>query len=301
MTPAIIFYVVVLGLTAVAIYVQVTASNLSLPIPKATTILVILLPWIAAAVNFCNRLTRNQQHDGNSSSLLIRLARSSQPVLQLIQGILTVVLTTLLSQTMTSPGGSNPSVTDCLLQGRWQEMWSLHDRRRIERIQDAFECCGFRTVKDRGSPQDTCSKLYGRSNACREPWAASLRTSSGLDFGVCLVVGLIQLYQLSKYLVSTGRWTEQRHGRAYKQLPQNDNGSSEVAGAHTRLLEDVSEEEDEECTAQLRLGDEENAGASSATPHNPQNGRQGEYGTTQNGSSPVVLPSGLGNEANAWR
>lgn len=127
-------------------------------------------------------------------------------MLQLLQGILTVVLTTLLSQTMTSQGGGGSSVTECLLQGRWQEMWSAHDRRRIELIQDTFECCGFNTVKDRSWPRDTCSALYGRNNACKEPWAASLRTSSGLDFGVCLVVGLIQV---SKRVLTRPGWSSE--------------------------------------------------------------------------------------------
>ncbi|KXJ89656.1 hypothetical protein Micbo1qcDRAFT_164956 [Microdochium bolleyi] len=298
MTSSIIFYIVVLGLTAVAIYVQVTASSLSLPIPKATTILVIILPWIAAAVDFCNRLTNanNTRRHDNAPSLLHRLARASLPFLQLFQGILTIVLATLLSQTTTS---QSPTL-DCLLQGRWQQMWAAHDRRRIELVQDTFECCGFNSVKDRAWPRDTCSLLYGRNSACRPAWAAALQTSSRLDFGVCLIVGVMQVYQLFKYLNSHSQWGQHRNGRAYKQLPQNDDNASEVAGANARLLEDVSDEEVEE-SEWPRLGDEENTGDRRAL-RGAQNGHQTDYGAAQNGSnSPVVIPSGLGNEADAWR
>ncbi|KAH7021091.1 uncharacterized protein B0I36DRAFT_333761 [Microdochium trichocladiopsis] len=310
MTPAIIFYVVVLGLTAVAIYVQVTASYLSLPIPQPTSILVILLPWIAAAINFCTRLTNtttptnkrlSRYHAAAARAPIIRLARAALPMLQVFQGILTVVLATLLSQTMTQNGPT----TGCLAQGTWQGMWSAHDRRGIERIQDAFDCCGLNSVKDRAWPRDgTCSSLYGRNSACGKPWEAALRRGSALDFGVCLVLGFIQLWQVSRFFLSRGggAWAELGRGdggsNGYRQLPP-PNENTQTA-EDSRLLEDVSDNEEEDIYRAPEHGGERVNDQTRLAGN--QNSRGDSYGAVENGgTSAVVVPTGLGHEANAWR
>ncbi|KAH7016108.1 uncharacterized protein B0I36DRAFT_336713 [Microdochium trichocladiopsis] len=303
MTPAIIFYVVVVGLTAVAIYVQVTASYLSLPIPQPTSILVILLPWIAAAINFCTRITNTTTNKRLSRphaarAPIIRLARAALPMLQVFQGILTVVLATLLSQTMTQN-----ATTGCLAQGAWQGMWSAHDRRGIERIQDAFDCCGLNSVKDRAWPRDgTCSSLYGRNSACGKPWEAALRRGSALDLGVCLVLGFIQLWQASRFFLSRsgGAWAELGRGdggsNGYRQLPPNEH--TQTADG-SRLLENVSDNEEENIP---RSPDHDGERVNDQTRlAGNQNNRGDSYGAVENGGTSAVVPTGLGHEANAWR
>jgi len=321
MAYAIIYYVVILALTAVAIYVQVTASNLSLPISKATSVLVILLPWIALGIKFYTRLTLSlnnnssnkfSRRDRHVSSLLHRLnLQGIISALHVIQSILTVVLATNLSYTMTKDG----STTDCLLQTRWQGMWSAHDRRGIERIQDAFDCCGFNSVKDRAWPRDTCPALYGRFSACRQSWETALRTGSGLDFAVCLVVGLYQLWQFISFSYSSRQQTAARgEVEEWRPLPQDE--TSRPAGENSRLLEaspDVSDSgEGAETSVTSHRGPdgrllEDNDRTNSARPHQgsqqrSSSGGGGGYGAVENGErSAALVPSGLGNEADAWR
>lgn len=79
-------------------------------------------------------------------------------------------------------------------------MWRAHDAEAIRRIQDAFNCCGLNSVKDRawpfprgGAPAVDCAAQWGRTTPCVGPWTAALRQSSGADFAVVAGVGLLQV------------------------------------------------------------------------------------------------------------
>jgi len=72
-----------------------------------------------------------------------------------------------------SPEGS----LTCALRERWEEMFRGKDEEGIRRIQDAFECCGFRSVRDmawpfpdKGHGSEVCAVRFERSGACVEPW-----------------------------------------------------------------------------------------------------------------------------------
>lgn len=168
-------------LTRMQSYVQVTSSTLSLPISTGTTVLTILLPLFAIANLFF-------------TPVLNRLAKSSKvqqlllPALHVLQGGLTVVIATLAAQGFV-PG---PSLK-CELDNSWQLLWHNKDWRAIERIQNAFDCCGLHSVRDRSWPVEDCQKTYGRHTSCDAPWSASMRTTSGLQFAVAVLCGIIQV------------------------------------------------------------------------------------------------------------
>lgn len=77
-------------------------------------------------------------------------------------------------------------------------MFRAHDARGIQGIQDAYDCCGLNTVKDRAYPfppgkADRCAARYERSAACKGPWRGALQTTSGVDLMVVMVAGLLQV------------------------------------------------------------------------------------------------------------
>lgn len=101
---------------------------------------------------------------------------------------ITVVAT--LSGTHVSPVGG----LGCALREKWQSMFPKNGR-KIKRIQDAFDCCGFRSVKDmpfpfpgHGNTVDTCSQRYDRHIGCEAAWRDKERTVAGLMIGVAVGV-----------------------------------------------------------------------------------------------------------------
>lgn len=168
----------------------------------ALTIFAILLPLVAAANALLVPIMtqRNPPPSSSSTSLSVPRRRSlasllftprTVQILQLLQGILTTVLATLFFQDMV------PSeVRDCALSGHWQHLFRDKDAAAIKSIQDALNCCGFRSVKDMAWPfppaEVRCAARFERDLACQQPWTQALRRSAGGDFGVVLVVGLLQ-------------------------------------------------------------------------------------------------------------
>ncbi|KAI1084065.1 hypothetical protein F5B20DRAFT_526598 [Whalleya microplaca] len=257
----IIYPLLIAALIAIAIYVQVSSSTLSLPLSTATTVLTILLPLIAAANAFFTPNLRRLLLRKASPALLPLLI----PALQILQGILTVILATLSFEGFI-PGQN----LNCNMEGNWQRLWHLHDNRAIERIQDAFNCCGFNSVKDRDFPSGQCVEVYRRHEPCVEPWRASMQRNAGFEFAVALAVGILQLAHLALLRLRTP-------------------GNSRAAGyrrvdAREGLLED----------GQADSSDDE-AGGNDGTSGSGRN-----YGALGNGSGPRVEPSALGEERNQW-
>ncbi|KAI1479417.1 hypothetical protein F4774DRAFT_381959 [Daldinia eschscholtzii] len=259
-----------LALAGVAIYVQVTSSNLSLPISTGTTVLTIILPFIAAA-NFLYlpRLFQAFQRRVTSSPSLLRFLPLAPPVLQLI---LTVVLATLAAE-----GLSSSQVSDCNLEVNWQRLYTAHDGRAIQRIQDALNCCGLRSVKDRDWPRGRCHELHDdRNDFCLVPWRATMQRNSGLEFGVAVAVGLVQFVHLVLFALRNSS-TNNRQG--YRRVVQG-------VGPITReeYLENGRVDEDDDQV--------EDSGENGNSRRN--------YGTVGNGPNHRIEPTGLGEEGNTW-
>jgi hypothetical protein len=102
---------------------------------------------------------------------------------------ITVVAT--LSGTHISPVGG----LGCALREQWQSMFQEKHAGKIKRIQEAFDCCGFRSVRDmpfpfpgHGVSVDTCSQRYDRQVGCEGAWRDKERTVAGLMIGIAVGV-----------------------------------------------------------------------------------------------------------------
>ncbi|KAI0205664.1 hypothetical protein F4808DRAFT_240522 [Astrocystis sublimbata] len=257
-----VFPLLVIALIGIAIYVQITSSTLSLPISTATAVLTILLPLFTAAnVIYTPILNRRT---GLPSLLQLLL-----PALHIIQGVLAVIIATLAAQGFT-PGRT----LECGLEGNWQQLWHTHNFRTIERIQNAFECCGFHSVIDRVWPQQ-CSDIYDRTTSCDGPWGAAMQRTSGLQFTVAVLAGIIQLAQLA--------YLRQRSSRGTTPQDVRRIGHRAEEGAGERLIQEPYHDSE----------DEHDVGINQHAP-------QSDASTAQD--HPRVQPSNLGHdEANEWR
>lgn len=153
------------------------------------TFLTILLPLCAAAnATALPYLLREKAR--SPGRLLVRLAHPA--VTQGLQGILTVVLATLYT-TYIVPGAAR----DCGLSGIWERLFRAKDAQSVKAIQDAFECCGFRSVKDMAWPfppvDVACAQRFDRALPCRGPWTGALQGSAGVELGVVVVVAALQV------------------------------------------------------------------------------------------------------------
>ncbi|KAI1820637.1 hypothetical protein F4861DRAFT_50100 [Xylaria intraflava] len=256
-----------LALIAVAIYIQATSSALSLPISTGLNVLTILIPLFTTAIIFY-------------TPVLNRLAGSSiprqllAPSLHVLHGGLALVIATLAAQGFI-PG----RILKCGLEGNWQQLWHTHDGRAIERIQNTFDCCGFHSLRDRGWPQEQCADIYNRHISCDAPWRASMQRTSGLQFAVAVLVGIIQLGYLA-YLRQ--RSWRARGAQDFKRFPQRVG-----AGEHERLIENGIEPYDD--------GDEASGDA------NPSASRS-SLPAAEDSAPHRVEPSGLGrDDVNEWR
>ncbi|RSL94458.1 hypothetical protein CDV31_014313 [Fusarium ambrosium] len=191
--PVIVHILLSLLLLGIAIGVHVHASSLSLPISPAVSILTILLPVSGFLINmFYSR------HGPISSSSSNRIAKLAPLIVQVLQGLATTILATILFETIL------PSSTlDCVLETQWMHMFRAHDAGGIQSIQDAYDCCGLNTVRDRAYPfipgkAETCTKRYERDTACKGSWRGALQKTSGVDLLVVIVVGLIQVSNIRK-------------------------------------------------------------------------------------------------------
>ncbi|KAI0432282.1 hypothetical protein F5Y09DRAFT_339787 [Xylaria sp. FL1042] len=262
------FPLLMLALIGIAIYVQVTSSTLSFPISTGATVLTILLPLFAIANLFFTPVLNRFPGPPILQQLL-------GPALHVLQGGLTVVIATLAAQ------GFVPSQTlRCTLEGSWQHLYQNHDGRAIERIQNAFDCCGLHSVVDRTWPKRHCGEIYDRDTSCDLPWTASMQRTSGLQFAVVVLTGIIQLAHLV-YLRRRGfRGILARDFKRYAEPAE--------AGESGRLIERPYHD------------NEDDSGVSV-----DQSPSQSAFPAVQAGQDEAphrVEPSGLGrDEANEWR
>lgn len=172
-------------------YEHVSSFALSLPLKPGLTFVTILLPLLAGA-NLLSLPYLTSKGPRRSGSVLGFL----HPVVpQVLQGIVTTVLATLYFSDVV------PSASmGCELSTQWQHLFRTKDERAIRAIQEAFQCCGFRTVKDMAWPFPPtavqCPARFDRSLACQGPWTSALQRSAGVNFGVVAAVGIIQVSHL---------------------------------------------------------------------------------------------------------
>ncbi|RSL90194.1 hypothetical protein CEP51_000870 [Fusarium floridanum] len=273
--PVIVHILLSLVLLGIAIGVHVHASSLSLPISPAVSILTILLPVSGFLINmFYSR------HGPVSSSSSNRIAKLAPLIVQVLQGLATTILATILFETIL------PSSTlDCVLETQWMRMFRAHDAGGIQSIQDAYDCCGLNTVKDRAYPftpgkAKTCAERYERDVACKGPWRGALQKTSGVDLIIVIVVGLMQDKMICLALVKDGMSSWNTWGKYHRGQTEDHHESrrSLLPGPERSIVE-----EDETPSERSYKG----------------KGAQGYGSLTENGSGSRVIPSSL-PEHNNW-
>jgi len=165
--------------------------SLSLPIPQALGIFTVVLPLITGIS------TRG------ANGLIKRAVGKEQEQLTIpLIGVIgfqliyeTIVAT--LSLTYILP----PSFLDCALNEKWQQFYVVRNAKAIRDIQNAFECCGYRTVKDRAWPftehtASPCSSTLDRTKSCAGDWRKATQVTAGLFLLVAVVVFIVKVFRV---------------------------------------------------------------------------------------------------------
>lgn len=165
-----------LALTILGAYALHSTRLYTLPIPSLLTALTVALPPLAG-IALETTISLNSQLAAKN-----KLSRSNA-FLWVIAVLLvyeTVVVT--LAGTHLYPGTSGGG-WKCGLEAVWQRLYSAHDESPIRVIQDAFECCGLNSVRDRAYPfqnrnghgAEACLVRFERTQRCLDPWRAEER------------------------------------------------------------------------------------------------------------------------------
>jgi hypothetical protein len=92
---------------------------------------------------------------------------------------------------------------DYLLNDAWDRAFQT-DHPKIEKVERAFSCCGFSSVRDRPVPRDCLdNERFGFVVSCRDRLAGPLRTAVGAvgwaGMGVAALIGLALVVAVAAY------------------------------------------------------------------------------------------------------
>lgn len=97
----------------------------------------------------------------------------------LLTAIATVALTYLFPD----------NILSCHLEQQWQSYFQAKDTQSIRAIQDGFQCCGLRSIRDRAWPfkdrnhgDNACEVQLGYRQSCFMPWSEQQQTASWMVF-----------------------------------------------------------------------------------------------------------------------
>lgn len=263
-------------LTVVAVYSYSQIRFLSLPISASLGIFTIVLAFITGISIFLvysliRRSSKNERH------------QLAVPLIGVFgfQLICDTVVTTL-ALTYMLPPASLP----CGLEIRWQKLYSNNNESAIKAIQDAFNCCGFHSPKDRAWPfgqPSSCGEIFGRNKSCLGEWRKAEQINAGLIVFVALLGFAIKALSIIPLLTSSS-WIQ---------------GLTHPFQHRSRDHEDVLEQGHQAVTT--RLIDEGNMGEQYRDE--PGNPRLPINAPNENGQNeePGVEPSELLDHGNEWR
>ncbi|KAL8934320.1 MAG: hypothetical protein Q9216_005969 [Gyalolechia sp. 2 TL-2023] len=204
----------------------------------------------------------------------------------------TVIATLAITQMMPS------DVTTCGLSQRWQSLWSTHNAEAIKRIQDAHNCCGFKTKKDRAWPfagdhgADKCSIMYAREQNCLSGWRRDQQINAGLVLLVAIGTFLIKGGVLVLY---RGRGPlMQRVRRGYTALTAGEND----------VEDGIRPQEPRRSQGRIEAPYRDEVASDSGTEDvdSQREGQARAQGSSrdQHGNM-IVQPSGIREHENEWR
>ncbi|KAK5175065.1 uncharacterized protein LTR77_000202 [Saxophila tyrrhenica] len=159
--------------TILAAYALRSSHTYSLPIPDVISALAIALPPLAGiALEIVLAI-----NEGLAAKGQLQTSRIFQIVIAFFLVYESVLAT--LAGTHISPPGS----LDCALRETWEKLFRKKDAACVRRIQDAFQCCGYASVKDMAWPfvdaghdANACVVRYEeRGRSCADPWRGEER------------------------------------------------------------------------------------------------------------------------------
>ena len=152
---------------------------LSIPISNVAAVLTIILPLLTGA-GIRGAQSALIRSDDSASK------RRRMPSWVVPAGFVFLVIYETAIATM-SLGYMVPAEDlTCRLQQRWHYLFDrVHDVGAITRIQDAHQCCGLHTIRDRGWPSRgsgdlTCSTTFNRNRSCLNSWRQDEQIYAGL-------------------------------------------------------------------------------------------------------------------------
>lgn len=93
-----------------------------------------------------------------------------------------------------------PDDLNCALERRWLRLYANHDARAIKRIQEAHQCCGLMTTKDKAWPfqdanhrADACVRAFDRTKSCFRDWRQDEQVFAGLLLFVALTTLILKV------------------------------------------------------------------------------------------------------------
>ncbi|MCJ1312933.1 hypothetical protein MMC25_006609 [Agyrium rufum] len=176
-----------------AAYTTSRTINFSLPIPVLAISLSILLPILTyPSLRLTQALSVSVRSNARKPHPLVIL------LTQLTPYILVVLQITLINLSLIfSSSSSSAIIEECVLRSRWLALFRAKDVSSVRRIQDAMECCGFKSsrdmawpFKDREHDDRACEVAFGRHVGCEERWRGEARKIAGFMVLVG-VVGVI--------------------------------------------------------------------------------------------------------------
>lgn len=159
---------------------------LSLPIPQALALFTVVLPFITGI-------------SARGTYGLVRRSSNSEPY-QLTIPLIAVIGFQLIYETIVATLALTyilpPSTLQCGLETKWTQLFRVKDGVAIRAIQDAFNCCGLNSVRDKSWPftqPATCADTFHRSQSCVAEWRKAEQVNASLLLLVALTVFIIKV------------------------------------------------------------------------------------------------------------
>jgi hypothetical protein len=172
---------------ALAGYAWYLSSRFTLPPSTATSILTTLLPLLSIA-----------------STRFSRLPAEGSPW----RALLVLLLTTVGEGVLGTLAATHLTPSTCELEQVWRALYIHKNGPAVRTIQDAFECCGFRSLKDMAYPfpqadisPNNCMLSTKRTRSCLDSWQGEEQLIGGL---MLLVVILTFFMRIVALMAMTG-------------------------------------------------------------------------------------------------
>ncbi|KAI4126894.1 MAG: hypothetical protein LQ338_003508, partial [Usnochroma carphineum] len=204
----------------------------------------------------------------------------------------TVIATLSITQMLPS------DVLTCQLSERWLALWEAHDSNAIRRIQDARQCCGFRSTKNMAWPFDgdqgvaTCSHTYRRERSCLPAWRRDLQINAGLILLVAVGTFSVKVIVLMLYRDRAPLTQHVRRGYTALTAGEEDVEDSHQGNERPRGQGRIEAPYSDDIPS--------NAGLEDADTERDGQVQTGS-GAQRQDSNGVLQPSNMQGQANEWR